>query len=166
LPHTPGNINLIVAAAENNGIGKDNQLLWHLPDDFKWFKKITSGNPVIMGRKTMESIVKPLSGRTNLVISRNPEMIYEGFDYCSGLKEALLKAESEKKPIFIIGGSEIYRQYFHLADTIFLTRVFDNPEATVFFPELDSKWKMTYSFFHPVDNRHLFEFEFQIWRKA
>jgi dihydrofolate reductase len=166
LPTTPGHINLIVAAASNNAIGKDNQMLWHLPDDFKWFKKLTLNNPVIMGRKTMESLVKPLINRTNLVISRSPEKIVEGFVPCDSIDNALQKARIEQKPIFIIGGAEIYNQFIAKADTIYLTRVLANLEADVFFSEPESDWKKTYSLYHPKDERHVFDFEFQVWRKG
>src|SRR5687768_9858936 len=104
-------ISLVVAVSENNVIGKDNQLLWHLPNDMKFFKNITWAMPVIMGRKTFESMGKPLKGRTNIVVTRKEGLKVEGVITANGLNEAIQAAhETDAKEVFIIGGGEIYKQ--------------------------------------------------------
>lgn len=138
-------LSLIVAAADNNVIGKDNKMPWHIPEDFKNFKSITMGKPCIMGRKTFESILaqlgKPLPGRTSIVVSRN------GFDHeaamtAGSLEEAIEKGKAENdQEVMVIGGAQIYEQSLHLADRIYLTRVHQSPEGDAFFPELDESWQ-------------------------
>ncbi|HMX37989.1 MAG TPA: dihydrofolate reductase, partial [Ferruginibacter sp.] len=137
-------LSLIVAAAENNAIGKNNQLLWHLPNDLKFFKNTTWGMPVIMGRKTFESVNKPLPGRFNIVITRQPGWKAEGVVVASDLNDALRKAEETNcNEIFIIGGGEIYNQAFPMAGKIYLTRVHAELEGDTFFPALDPRqWQL------------------------
>ncbi|MBN8520813.1 MAG: dihydrofolate reductase [Alphaproteobacteria bacterium] len=136
---------MIVAMAENRVIGRDNELIWHIPEDLKRFKTLTMGKPVIMGRKTFDSIMarlgKPLPGRVNIVISRkNPQ--YTGALTCQNLDEALDQArKTGSDEIFIIGGAQIYAQAMneHLADRLYVTHVVGQPEGDAFFPELDMK---------------------------
>ncbi len=128
-------ISLIVAMAEDRAIGRDNQLLWHISDDLKRFKKITLGHPIIMGRKTFESIGKVLPGRQNIIITRNDEYDIEGGTVCHDSQSVLQCCASEQE-IFIIGGAQIYEMFLPLADRIYLTRVHQKyPDADVFFPE-------------------------------
>jgi dihydrofolate reductase len=140
-------ISLIVAAAENNVIGKDNKMLWHIPEDFKHFKKVTLGKPCIMGRKTYESILdqlgKPLPGRTSIVISRN-EYNHEGCIPATSLEDAIEKAKIDTNDeVMIIGGAQIYKLSLPLANRIYLTRVHQSPEGDAFFPEFGANWKET-----------------------
>jgi dihydrofolate reductase len=133
-------LSIIVATDLNRGIGKDNQLLWHLSADLKYFKAVTLGKPIIMGRKTFESIGKPLPGRRNIVISRSVNTI-PGVEVCENIHDAIALVEDEAE-VFIIGGAEIYRQTIGLADKIYLTQVFESFDADVFFPEIDhKKWE-------------------------
>lgn len=136
-------ISAIVAIAKNNVIGRDNKLIWHIPEDLKYFKKITIGKPVIMGRKSYESIGKPLPGRPNIVISRNPgQPVNEnGPFYFTTIDAAIADAKSRAQKsgvneIMIIGGGEIYRQSLPFTDRIYLTRVERDYEGNTFFPEL------------------------------
>ena len=136
-------VSLAVALGRTNrAIGKDGRLPWRIPDDLKRFKELTMGHPVIMGRKTFESILgysptgSPLSGRTNIVITRNPAYAHEGALVVSSLEEALEKARQlDSEEIHIGGGSEIYAQVLPLVDKLYLTLVDDEPEADTFFPD-------------------------------
>jgi dihydrofolate reductase len=156
---------LIAAAAENNELGLNNDLIWHLPDDFKRFKAITSGHYIIMGRKTFESFPKPLPNRTHIIITRQNNYHPEGCLIAKSLQEAIAKAP-ENESIFIIGGGEIYNQSIEIADKIELTRVHHHFNADTFFPEIDEKkWKLIFEGFHPKDEKHLFDFTFQTYVK-
>lgn len=150
-------IHLVVAVAENGAIGKDNQLLWHLPDDLKQFKKLTSGHTVVMGRKTYESIGKPLPNRTNVIITRNENYEAPGCIVVSSLEEAI-RTESD---VYIIGGAEIYQQALPLTDRIHLTEVQTSVEGDTFFPKLDSaEWHELSRETHPTDEKHRYAFDF------
>jgi dihydrofolate reductase len=130
-------ISIIVAVARNAAIGKNNELLWHIPDDFKWFKNHTRGKVVVMGKKTWESLpLRPLPGRTNIVISDNPTDNFEGCLMVGSIEEAIEKM-SEEKENFIIGGGTIYKQFLPLAHKFYLTRVHEDFDADIFFPEVD-----------------------------
>lgn len=157
-------ISAIAALGENRELGAGNELLWHLPDDFAWFVKHTRGHPVIMGRKTMQSLGKPLKNRLNIVISRNPGIIAEGFVYTPDLETALEKARQEPTDeIFIIGGGEIYRQAMPLTQRLYLTEVKAAfPVADTYFPEWGQNWKESYREYHPADEKHEFAFDFVI----
>ncbi len=159
------NISLIVAASENNAIGKNNQLLWHLPNDLKFFKNTTWGMPVIMGRKTFESVNKPLPGRFNIVITRQSDWKAEGVIVAGDLQDALQKAsETNCKEAFIIGGGEIYKQAFVLADKIYLTRVHTTIDGDTFFPEFDEKaWQLKSNHDFEANVKHKFSYSFQTW---
>ena len=160
-------ISLIVAAATNNAIGKNNQLLWHLPQDLKFFKNTTWGFPVIMGRKTFESVNKPLPGRTNIVISSNPDWKAENVVSAINLDDAITKAaETNSNQFFIIGGGEIYKQAMPLADNIYLTRVHSEIDGDIFFPIIDEKvWELISYRDYDADEQHAYDYSFQFWKK-
>ncbi len=137
-------INIIAAVSlHNNAIGKGPDLLWRIPDDLKRFKQLTIGHPVIMGRKTFESIGKPLPERTNIVISRDESYSADGCVVAHSLDEALQKAVEKDDEIFVMGGGEIYRQSIPKADRLYLTLVDDNPDGDVFFPDYSDFKKET-----------------------
>lgn len=128
-------ISIIVAMAENHAIGKDNQLLWHIPEDLQRFKKITMGHPIIMGRKTFESIGKVLPGRRNIIITRQKDYQVEGATVCHNPEEAL-KACLDAEEVFIIGGTEIYQMFLPRVDRIYLTQIHESYlDADTFFPD-------------------------------
>ena len=158
-------ITLIAAAAENNALGKNNDLIWHLPDDFKRFKAITSGHYIIMGRKTFESFPKPLPNRTHVIISRQKNYNPENCIVVNSLEKAIEICPKDED-IFVIGGGEIYQQSIAIADKIELTRVHSTFEADTFFPEIDTTiWELVQEEFHPKDDKHLFDFSFQTYLK-
>jgi dihydrofolate reductase len=129
-------ISIIAALAENRGIGKDNRLLWHIPEDMRRFRELTTGHAVVMGQKTYESIGRPLPNRTNVVLTRDPGFAAPGCVVCRSLDEALEKArETEEEEVFIIGGGTVYRQTLPLADRLYLTLVKGEFEADTFFPD-------------------------------
>jgi len=139
-------VNIVAALGKDRVIGKDNQLLWHIPEDLKRFKLLTLGHPVIMGRKTLESIIaglgKPLPGRTNIVVTRDPEWKYEGVVVCHSLEEALGKAqEIDQEEIFIGGGAEIYTQSLPFTNRLYLTLIEGDHEGDTFFPEYGKYFK-------------------------
>ena len=143
-------ISIIVAVARNWAIGMNNQLLWHIPLDFKWFKKQTSGRAVIMGRRTWESLpAKPLPGRKNIVITNDPRDCFPG-TICVGSIEGAMDQMDTDSENFIIGGGMIYRQFLPLAQKVYLTVVDKDFDADVWFPELDkTEWKETFREPHP-----------------
>lgn len=127
---------IIAAISENRVIGRDNQLPWSIPDDLKRFRQLTTGHPVVMGRRTFESIGRPLPERTNIVVSRNPRFQTEGIVRCGSLGEALSRAgEGGREKIFIIGGGQIYGQTIDLADRLYLTVVRGDFSGDAYFPE-------------------------------
>lgn len=152
---------LIAAAAQNNALGKNNDLVWHLPDDFKRFKALTTGHHIIMGRKTFESFPKPLPNRTHIVISRQEGYTAEGCIVVDSLEKAL-EIGPKNENVFIIGGGEIYKIGLPFADKIELTRVFETFEADVFFPEINlNQWKLEREEFHSKDEKHQYDFSYQ-----
>jgi dihydrofolate reductase len=160
-------ISLLVAAAENNTIGKDGQLPWHLPNDLKMFKNLTWAMPVIMGRKTYESLGKPLKGRVNIVLTTRPEQGSPGIEYAASIDEALSKAASTGcKEVFVIGGGTIYEQFFSRADRIYLTRVHASVEGDTFFPVLDpALWEQDGHLDFLPDEKHAYAYSFQRWKR-
>ena len=160
-------VSLVVAAAENNVIGKNNQLLWHLPNDLKFFKNTTWGMVVIMGRKTFESVNKPLPGRINIVITRQSDWATEEVITATDLNDALKKAaETNCKEIFVIGGGEIYKQSMAIANKIYITRVHTAPDGDTFFPVIDeSNWELTSNEDFEANAKHAFGYSFQIWKR-
>ncbi|HLF51591.1 dihydrofolate reductase [Flavobacterium sp.] len=154
---------LIAAAAENNALGKNNELVWHLPDDFKRFKQLTSGHHIIMGRKTFESFPKPLPNRTHIVISRQEDYQPEGCTVVNSMESAI-EICPKTEAVFIIGGGEIYNISLPFADKIELTRVHDTFEADAFFPEINiGEWDLVSEEFHPKDEKHQFDFSYQTY---
>ena len=134
-------LTMIAAAAENNALGKDNDLIWHISEDLKRFKRLTSGHAIIMGRKTFESMPKALPNRTNIVLTNKKDYQPEGATVVHSLEDALALVKDDSQP-FIIGGGEIYRLFMPYCDRIELTRVHQNFKADVFFPEIDlNRWK-------------------------
>ncbi|MFZ6024937.1 MAG: dihydrofolate reductase [Bacteroidota bacterium] len=161
-------ISLIVAAGTNNAIGKDNQLLWHLPKDLQFFKKTTWAMPVIMGRKTFESLSgKPLQGRLNIIITRQKNWQPEGVTVVHSLRDALFVAESaDYKEVFVAGGGEIYRETLPQADKVYLTRVQTAPDADTFFPELEpDEWQLASDETFPKNEKHAYPYSFQLWTR-
>jgi len=136
-------ISIIVAVSEDLGIGKGNDLLWHLPEDMKRFKRLTTGKTVIMGRRTWESLPrKPLPGRRNIVITDIPGETFEGAEPALSINDAISKCPGNEET-FIIGGSSIYRQFMPIADRLYITHVHKKASADVFFPEIDPEiWKV------------------------
>jgi dihydrofolate reductase len=160
------NITLIAAAAENNAIGKDNKLIWHLSDDLKHFKNLTKGHHVIMGRKTFESMPKALPNRTNVVVTRNKDYTAKDAHVVDSLEAALAFAQEDDRP-FIIGGGEIYRQGLAFANCIELTRVHEDFEADTFFPEIDpAVWREVWRENHDKDDKHAHAFSFIRYEKT
>ncbi len=159
---------LIVAASTNNAIGKDNQLLWHLPNDLLFFKNTTWGMPVIMGRKTFESVDKPLPGRVNIVITSQPNWKREGVVTATSLHDAIKKAEATNcLEVFIAGGGEIYKQSMELANCIYLTRVHAEIDGDTFFPTLDeTKWRLASNENFAADDRNMYSHSFQKWERV
>jgi len=159
------NISIVVAISQNNAIGKNNQLLWHLPADLKHFKKITSGNCIIMGRKTYDSIGRPLPNRRNVVITRNTALKIEDVEVVTSLEDAISLCENEKE-IFIIGGAEIYKEALALTDTIYLTTVHQHYDADAFFPEIKSEdWLEIDSESHKADEKNKVDYTFSTLKR-
>ena len=158
-------LSAIVAIAQNNAIGKDNQLPWHLPDDLRFFKKTTMGKPVLMGRKTFESLGKPLPGRLNIVVSHQENLqLPEGVLLYNNLEKALKRLEEEPvDEAFIIGGGKIFEETMNKIDRLYVTKVNTVIEdATAFFPEIDhTHWKLVWEEHHPADEKHRYAFTFQ-----
>lgn len=158
-------ITMIAAAAENNALGKNGDIPWHLPDDFRHFKKLTTGHHIIMGRKTWESFPKPLPNRTHVVITRDKQYNALGATVVHSLEDALAYCKQEAHT-FIIGGGEIYKLGMPYATHIELTRVHNEYAADAFFPEIpESEWQLVNSTFHDVDDKHKSGFTFQSWKR-
>ncbi|CAD7801881.1 Dihydrofolate reductase [Chryseobacterium aquaeductus] len=157
---------IVVAMGEKNEIGSNNQLLWHLPKDLKHFKELTTDHPIIMGRKTYESIGKALPNRTNIVISKKKNWFEEGILIVGSIKEAVKFAKKINENIFIIGGGTIYEQTMELADKLEVTLVKTNLEADTFFPKIDPKiWKLSNEVCHEKDEKNQYDFCFQTYEK-
>jgi dihydrofolate reductase len=162
-------ITLIAAAAENNSLGKNNAMIWHLPDDFKRFKKLTSGHDIILGRKTFESFDKPLPNRKHIIITRQENYAEKVDPTCcivvGSLAEAIAKTNADEEN-FVIGGGEIYKLALPLADKIELTRVHGTFDADTFFPEIDvEKWNLIHEEYHTIDEKHKVDFTYQTFLK-
>jgi dihydrofolate reductase len=160
-------ITIIAATSENNALGKDNELVWHLPDDFKRFKELTSGNYILMGRKTFESFPKPLPNRKHLIITRQedykvPENCF-AFDRISKALDFIPFTGTIENPttsVWIIGGGEIYKQSMEMADRIELTKVHSEFDADTFFPEIGEEWELVNEEYHSKDDRHKYDFTY------
>jgi dihydrofolate reductase len=161
-------ISLVVAAANNNAIGKDNKLLWHLPNDMKYFKNVTWGMPVIMGRKTFEALGKPLAGRTNIILTKQNGWTPAGTVTVKSFDDALfLGKEMDVKEMMVIGGGEIYRSTIDKAARIHITRIdAEFEEADTFFPPIDpAKWKLVSQKNYEADAKHKYNYSFQVWER-
>jgi len=146
------NITIIAAIGENNELGLDNKLIWHIKEDLKRFKKLTTGHSIIMGRKTFESISKALPGRLNIVLTKNKNFKFKNVSTASNIHEAIELTKDDEQP-FIIGGSEIYSLFINMAQTIELTRVHNNFKADTFFPDINfGKWNKIYEEKFNLDN--------------
>lgn len=162
---TTMSLTLIAALDLDNGIGKENQLLWHLPDDFQHFKHLTMGHCVIMGRKTLESLPKLLPKRTHIVLSRDKNYQREHCIMVSSIQEAIAVAHEQDEHPFVIGGGEVYKLALPYATTLELTRVQARFQADTFFPEIDLKvWQLVRQDFHPKDERHPYDFYFETYK--
>ena len=158
-------ITIIAAIAEKNALGKDNQLIWHLPADLKRFKKVTLNHHIIMGRKTFESLGKPLPKRTNIVITRNTNYKAEGCIVVNSLQKAIEAAKEDENP-FTLGGAEIYKQAIKIADELDLTFVHHTFEADVFFPKIDkSVWTETLREDFKADEKNKYDYSFVKFKK-
>jgi dihydrofolate reductase len=160
-------VSFVVAASTNNAIGKNNQLMWSLPNDMKFFKNVTWAMPVLMGRKTFESLGKPLQGRLNIVITRKTDWQPEGAVVVHSLQDAIKAAiAGDYKEAFIIGGGEIFKEAMPVADKIYLTRVDAELDGDAFFPAIDQKdWHLSSEQSFPADAKHAYAYHFQLWER-
>ncbi|MDW3195195.1 MAG: dihydrofolate reductase [Cytophagales bacterium] len=163
-------ISMIAAMSRNRVIGKDNDIPWHLPDDFKFFKDTTKHHHVIMGRKNYESLphkFRPLPDRTNIIITRQDAYPVEGATVVASLEAALeISKKAGEEEAFIIGGGEIYRLGLAIAETIYLTEIDGEIDGDVFFPEFDKEvWREVARSHHPTDDRHKFAFDYVTYEK-
>lgn len=156
-------ISMIAAISENLALGKDNKLLWHIPEDLKHFKEITSGHPVIMGEKTYLSIGKPLPDRLNIVLSKNKKLKIKNCVVTDSIEDAIyIASDDDKKEIFFIGGGSIYQQILDMADKLYLTIVEGSFEADTFFPEFKKKFKLISKKDSSDKN---YKYSFTVWKK-
>ena len=165
--HETGTLSLIVAIDENNVMGLDNRLPWYLPADMKYFKNQTWGMPVVMGRKTFESLGKPLPGRTNIVITRNTTWAFEKVQVAHTLEEAVTRAfATGAREVFVIGGAEIFKTALPQANRMYITRIHHRFEGDVFFPEFSTAdWQLVKSHTHEPDEKNLYAYTFEIWAR-
>jgi len=153
-------ITIIAAIAKQNALGKNNQLIWHLPADLKRFKQVTSNHHVIMGRKTYESLGKPLPNRTNIIITRNRDFKAEGCIIVNSLQQAIDASKDDQNP-YILGGAEIYKQAIEFVDKLDLTFVHHTFDADAFFPNIDTAiWKETSREDFKADEKNKYDFSF------
>jgi dihydrofolate reductase len=159
-------VTLIVAVADSGVIGRDNALPWHLPEDLKRFKRLTMGKPIVMGRKTFESIGKPLPGRHNIVLTRDSGYRREGITVVHDV-EAAIRAAGDAPEIMVIGGAELFRVFRGQATRVQLTRVHANVSGDVMWPELDTReWRRLDHEEHPADERHAHAMTFELWERG
>ncbi|NCF16732.1 MAG: dihydrofolate reductase [Haliea sp.] len=162
---------IIVAAAENGLIGRNNALPWHLPGDLQYFKRVTMGKPILMGRKTFESIGRPLPGRTNVVITRNPDFSAEGIRVVESLAAALRLAEDIAlvdgvEELVVIGGAEIYREALPLAQRLYLTEVHASIEGDAWLPEIDwADWREVQRERHAAEGNNPYDYSFVVYER-
>ncbi|RIJ42595.1 dihydrofolate reductase [Pontibacter oryzae] len=159
-------IAIVVAADENNVIGKDNDLIWYLPADLKHFKTLTMGHPMIMGRNTYESIGKPLPGRTSIILTSRQDYKADGCVVVHSLEEALEKGRALDEQVCIIGGAKVYQQALAYTDTIYLTRVHHTFEGDVYFPDLAPQdWELVAEEHHAPDEKNKYSYTFQTLKR-
>lgn len=158
-------LTIIVAFAEDQVIGKDNQLIWHLPNDLKRFKSLTTGKPIIMGRKTFESIGKPLPNRENIVLTRDKSWEHDGVKVFHS-KEAILNYLENEAHVYVIGGAEIYKLFLDNADFLEITYVEAKIDGDAFFPLINyEKWNLINELSHEKDEKHAFSYKFVTYRR-
>jgi dihydrofolate reductase len=159
-------ISFIWAMDENRVIGKNNQLPWHLPEDLKFFKKVTMGHPVAMGRKTFESIGRLLPGRENIIITRNREYLCEGCTVIYSVEEFLNYCQKKDDEVFVIGGAEIFRELIPVVDRLYLTMIHDQFEGDTFFPEISFEdFELVLQEKGTRDEKNPYDYEFLIYHK-
>jgi dihydrofolate reductase len=160
-------LSLLVAADEGNLIGKENKLPWHLPNDLKYFRNQTWALPILMGRKTFESIGKPLPGRKNVVLTRSKEWLHDGVDTVHSLDEALEKAKQyQVQEIFVIGGAELFKTALPKAGRVYLTRIHHHFEGDAWFPQLPaSEWTLVKSRDCAADEKNAWAHTFEVWER-
>ena len=157
---------LIAARSDNNVIGSEGRIPWHLPADLKHFKALTVGHAIMMGRKTFESIGKPLPDRLTVVVSRNRDYKRAGITVVHSPEAALAFADQNETEVFVCGGAEIYRLALPLANRMYLTRVHTVVRGNVLFPEFSSKeWQLTESDPHKADDKNAFDYTFEVWER-
>lgn len=160
------NLSIIVAADKNRGIGLNNRLPWYLPADLKYFKAVTSGHTVIMGRKTFDSMGKALPNRRNIVVTRQEKLQYENIEIAHSLEEAIELCSNEEET-FVIGGSEIFKQALPLANTLYLTDIHHSFESDTFFPDIDkNRWKEIKREDKQPDEKNLFPYSFLVYKRC
>ncbi len=161
-------ISAIVARAENGVIGVENRLPWHLPGDLKWFKQKTLGHHIIMGRKSFESLSKPLPGRTTIILTRDKNYAHSSCFVVNSIDQALLLAyERGEKEAFILGGGHVYKQTIKLWDRLYLTEVHATPKGDTYFPSFDEKmFKTVFSEHHPADDKNRYSYTFKVYEKS
>ena len=160
-------ISLILACDQNNAIGYQNQLLCHLPNDLKFFKQTTLNHCVLMGRKTYESIGKPLPNRTNIVLSQNKNLELEGVYICHNIEQAIeIAKEKEEEELFVIGGGQLYQMLLPIATKIYFTRIHATFEADTFFPAFDNTWREVSKQSFQVDEKNAFAHDIIILEKS
>ena len=159
-------INVIVAKASNNVIGAKNDLIWHLPNDLKHFKNLTSGHPIIMGRKTFESLGRPLPNRTNIVITRDKNWQGENVEKEFSLEKAIESAKKINEDIYIIGGGNIYKQAMEFADVLYITEVHHEFEGDTYFPEIDEEiWEEVDRENFMKDEKHPYAYSYVTYKR-
>ncbi|MGV0925519.1 dihydrofolate reductase [Empedobacter tilapiae] len=159
-------INIVVAKASNNVIGAKNDLIWHLPNDLKHFKSLTSGHPIIMGRKTFESLGRPLPNRTNIVVTRDQNWNAEGIEIASSLSKAIVAAKKIDDDIYIIGGGNIYKQAMEFTDVLYITEVHHEFDGDTYFPEIDSdEWEEVEREDFKKNEKHPYAYSFVTYKK-
>ncbi len=160
-------INIVVAKASNNVIGAKNDLIWHLPNDLKHFKSLTSGHPIVMGRKTFESLGRPLPNRTNIVVTRDQNWNAEGIEIASSLPKAIEAAKKIDDDIYIIGGGNIYKQAMEFTDVLYITEVHHEFDGDTYFPEIDSdEWEEVEREDFKKDEKHPYSYSFVTYKRA
>jgi dihydrofolate reductase len=153
-------LSIVVAMADNRVIGRDNGLPWRLPDDLKRFKELTMGKPMVMGRKTYDSIGRPLPGRTTIVVSRQKDLQIPSCIVVTSI-DAAIRAAGHAPEITLVGGAQLYREALPQVDRIYLTRVHADVEGDTFFPQLEPReWRETIVASHPADDRHAYAFTY------
>ena len=158
-------VSLVVAAAKNNVIGRDGELPWHLPDDLRHFKRLTTGKPIIMGRRTFESIGRPLPDRHNIVMTRDPDYAAAGCDVVTSVSDALKLADDDSE-VMVIGGGQVYLDFLHRADRIYMTRVQAEIDGDTYFPEIDpNEWQLVSSEHHDADEKNAYAFEMMVFER-